>query len=162
MTLSGDNLSRYEDFEREILDRLPLEARHVPRSETSEYDALLEEPFSTTPPLVLDSGRISLEAETPLELKTCKRWIRDTHSDGDRRRGQYKINESTHTKLVEARGAYIFVVLDEDSGEILAGRAIVAEGLPAVPFHASGKKYSSDRATVSWPRVVPKAEVGDP
>lgn len=159
MTLSGDNLERYEDFERGILERLPIEARHVPRSETAKYDAILLEPAVSKGPLVVDSGRISIDAGTETELKTCKKWIKDAGSPKNRRRGQYKINEATHSNLVEIGGVYIFVVLDSDSGRILAARAISAEDLPEINFHRSGKKYSSNRAAISWASVIPLEEV---
>lgn len=155
--MSVPDVERIEAHERAVLEALPgVDAEHVPRTENERYDAVLASPFRSTPPIVL-TDRLELDEGTPLELKTCRRWITDNHSRGGRRRGQFKVNESTHGYLAELEGAYLFVVLD-DVGDVLAGRAVPASILNGggISWHESGSRYESRRATVPWFRVVPK------
>lgn len=145
-----------ERREQAILATLPLNAAHVPDAETDHYDAVLVESFVPTSTIVV-IGKLEVPAETPLELKTCQRWISDNGSRAGRRRGQFKINESTHEELVDLDGWYLFLVLEGD--DLLLGVMIAAEDLEDLPFYNASKRFKSRRATLPWFKVAPEEAV---
>jgi hypothetical protein len=155
--MSVPSVEEIETREQSILDQLPLEAKHVPKAETDQYDAELVEPFASNGKISC-VGRLAIEPGTPLELKTCQEWI-DCHSSGaGRRRGQFAVNESTHDALEQLGGVYVFLVMDGE--QILAGRIRPPEDLDDIAtWSPSSSRYSSRRAKIPWFKLVPKGVV---
>lgn len=145
-----------EQREKAILQDLPLNAAHVPDSETDHYDAVLVESVQSSSTIAV-IGRLEVPAETPLELKTCQQWISDNGSRSGRRRGQFKINERTHEKLVDVSGWYLFLVLEDE--DLLHGVLIAAEDLKNLPFYNASQRFTSRRATLPWFKIAPKEAV---
>lgn len=150
-----------ERRERALLEELPFEAEHVPDSVNNAYDAELLEPFEGGGSADLSLvGALRIPTGTPLELKTCQRWIDDSGSWNGRRRGTFRIQQGTHEELVEAGGWYCLLVMDVD--EILGGRLMDAEMLElcVTSWTNGGTKYRSPRAHLSWGSVMPTDAVG--
>lgn len=159
MSSAVPDVEEIEDRERDLLDQLPLDAEHIPDTETSAYDARLESVFTTTKTLPVTGG-LAVGAGTPLELKTCQRWIEDRHARAGRRRGRFGIYQSGHERLEELGGVYLCAVLD--GLEVLAARLIPPENVTeVVSWTASGKKYQTPRCMLAWPHLIPKREVGE-
>lgn len=155
--MSVPDVEQIETRERTILDRAPFEAEHVSDAETQAYDARLLQPFTPNQSVGV-SGRIRVSAGTILELKTCQCWYDDPHSRGGRRRGQFKVNRDAHEELCELGGLYAALVLDGE--EILGGRFVEPAAVgDASTWYNGGRKYATDRATIPWPKLVPKSLV---
>jgi len=50
--------------------------------------------------------------DTFVEVKTCQEWLTDTET-GNQRTGRFTLNAKQHTKLLDARGYYLFIVLKQ-------------------------------------------------
>jgi hypothetical protein len=156
--LSTKSHDQIEQRERAILARLPFDAQHVPNSECQDYDAVLEEPYTTGQHIRI-IGRARLEAGTPIELKTCQEWIDDNGSWNGRRRGTFRVQQDTHERLEDAGGVYCLLVMDGD--DILTGRLLEPEHLESCvnSWTNGGAKYQSDRAHVSWGSIMPPSSI---
>lgn len=146
--MSADEIER---FERWLLDELPLDAEHVPDSETQAFDARLVAPYTTTNGLRI-IGRTRLEAGTPIELKSCHVWISDNGSGQNRRRGTWQIAKGNHDGLEELGGVYCCVVLDGE--KVLAGRLLAPSDLDSFVSSWTNGGWSEQRAHVSWRSVI--------
>lgn len=143
--------------ERELIDRLPLDLEHVPNSEAAHYDAELRAPFYPTSRVSITGG-LAVDAATPIELKTCQRWITDRHSAQDRRRGRFFVSEVAHRELENIGGTYCFIVLDGE--QLLAARLVVPALLDVeLSWTRGDDTHASRKTAISWPRVVPRREV---
>lgn len=146
-----------ERWERDLLERVPFAAEHVPDAETYHYDARLVESYFPTSTIGV-GGEICVPRNAIVELKTCQKWINDRGSHGGRRRGAFQIRDETHNELVELDGWYSFLVLDGD--EILAGWFWSAGDVSGkLSFTNGGSGSEQRRAHLSWPYVVPRARV---
>lgn len=152
------DVEQIEARERRILEAAPFAAEHVPDSETSAYDAELVEPFQANG-TVAAYGSLVVDHGTPLELKTCQRWIDDSYSRNGRRRGQFMIQRRAHETLKELGAKYAALVLTGDE-QLLAGRLIDPVDLdPFLTWSNGGTKYATRRSKVPWFKIVPKTDV---
>lgn len=117
----------YSEWSEEIVvDAVPIDLERVTDDETQDYDARLVTEVDVSDE-VLIIGQLRVEGTTPIEIKTCQVWIEATGSNGDRRRGRFKIFDHAHEQLCELGGAYLLVLLDDD--EVVAHVLVTASVL---------------------------------
>lgn len=117
----------YADWSEDlVVDAVPFDLERVTDDETQDYDARLISAVEISDG-VLIIGRVRLEQTTPIEIKTCQVWIDAQGSNGDRRRGRFKIFDHAHEQLCELGGAYLLVLLDDD--DVLAHVLVTASVL---------------------------------
>lgn len=141
-------------MEQGLFEEIPPEVEHVHKGQAIHHDGLLVKDYTTTSELPI-IGRAVMGAGTPIELKTCQKWIDDRGSSNKRRRGRWQVQKTAHEALEENDGAYCLLVLDID--EVLDGRLLPARGLNGLASWTNGGyKYNTPRAFIPWSKIIPK------
>ncbi|MFB6211574.1 MAG: hypothetical protein ABEI76_08565 [Halobacteriales archaeon] len=143
-----------DQYEQAVLKALPVDAVHVADSEAEHYDAVLEDTLVASRGVRL-FGMITTDTGTPVDLKTCQRWITDRHAHNGRRRGRWKFDSEAHEALAADDGGYLLAVLED--GEVVAWAIVHPDDmLDFLGWTPNGDGEYRDRsAQLRWAAVFP-------
>jgi hypothetical protein len=82
--------------------------------------------------------------DTPIEIKSCQKYIEDRWHTTNRRSGRFLLDSDQHEYLLSNRGSYVFIV--RDSSNIIKSRILRADVL--------GLKRFSGVLQMPWHKVI--------